>query len=107
MSYLMLQCVPMPQRFSKRVNTLLDFSTRGMNNENAGTDKSGLASRVRCCLAARYEWLRENKSASRRSQAILLDIVSVLSYPALMTGTSLLWTCCNCYDDSVPSKQDR
>jgi len=79
----------MPQRFSKRVNTLLDFSTRGMNNENAGTDESGLASRVRRCLAAKYEWLRENKSASRPSQGNLLDLVSVLSYLALMTGASL------------------
>jgi len=85
----MLQCVPMPQRFSKRVNTLLDFSTRGMNNENAGTDKSWLASRARRCLAAKNEWRRENKSASCPSQEILLDIVSILSYLALVTGASL------------------
>lgn len=60
-----------------------------MNNENAGTDKSWLASRVGLCLAAKNEWRRENKSAFRPSQEILLDIVSVLSYLALVTSASL------------------
>jgi len=65
--YLIFQCVAIPQRFIKRVNTLLDLSVRVLDDEDAEADQTGLAGRVRACLAVMYAWLRKNK-APRPSQ---------------------------------------